>query len=227
MTPDQILSLSRAAARSLHEFCLLPALGMHPDRIARLVPPGLLDCSPAVRSSGVMAQLGIPHEVSLRLDNVSHKVALLPSDALQALGRHLLLLGATPMLRRLIVKHHIEQLASVISEDDWLFVFETPATGLPVLLTQVPYLVQAEALAEALGQGATPLLEWASYALPASIGLRLRLKLPIGPWSGPRPDSGLSQACLGLVQMHYASVSPGWDPQPWDRFWSDATDVRS
>lgn len=220
MTPEQILMLSRPAARSLYEFCVLPALGMHPERVARLIPPTLQACSPAARSTGVMAQLGIPHEVSLRLDDVAHRSALLPSEALQALGKHLLLRAATPMLRRLIVKREIEQLSAHLRDDDWQWVFAGAEPVLPQSLLRVQWVSQTTALVQALNQGATPLLEWASYALPAAIGLRMRLKLPIGPWSGPRPEDGLPQACHSLLQAQYPSSSPRWNPQPWETLWS-------
>jgi hypothetical protein len=220
MTPEKILTLSRPAARSVYEFCLLPALGMHPDRVARLIPLTLQASSPAARSAGVMAQLGIPQEVALRLDDVAHRAALLPSAALQALGRYLLLRAATPMLRRLIIKHELEQLSAHLQDEDWQVVFSGSVPLLPQALSNVQWLSQPEALAQAFDQGATPLLEWASYALPAAIGLRMRLKLPIGPWSGLRPEDGLPQACHSFLQAHYATHGPGWDPQPWETLWS-------
>lgn len=221
MNPAQSLQGSAAAARSVYEFTLLPALGMHPDRAAKLIPLALASCSPAARSAGVMAQLGIPHELSLNLDEVAHRAALLPAPSLQALGRHLLLLAAMPMLRRLIVRHELEQLSTLLSENDWAMVF-TPLEKPVVPIPEAPWVQEAPALADALRAGATPLIEWASYALPAAIGLRLRLKLPIAPWSTHRPADEQSRACLRLLESHYAASSPGWDPKPWDALWLDA-----
>jgi hypothetical protein len=226
MTPAQILSLSRPAARSIHEFCLLPAIGMHPDRVARLVPPALRSCSPATRSAAIMAQLGIPQDLSLRLDEIPHRAALLPCAALQALGRHLLLRAATPMLRRLIVKREIELLSPHLSEEDWGSVYGAPVPGPARPLAEVPWATQLDLLVQALEHGATPIVEWASYAMPASIGLRLRLKLPIGPWSGPRPEDGLVQACLSFLQAHYSASGPGWDSRPWEALWTSAREEK-
>ena len=210
--PRELLGLPRPTARLLMDFIARPALHLHPQRAATLLPPGWPAGGPRRAASRALMRQLDPHP-ALDLRQALHRAALLPPVALQALARRLALRDQAGRLRRIILRTERAALAAHIDAAEWRWLLA------PTTLPSAKPLAQP-ALAELphwLAHSGWHWLQAASRGLPDSVAQRLALKLPL-PLPAPVADSLSTEAARDAVAELYPQVAQDWDPQ-WESGW--------
>lgn len=241
--PQQVLDLPVDAARNVFEFAYHPAAYIHPERAQQHVPELLQNAglsTPHV-SEGLLALEAMSPWNGLDWSSMHHRPALLPFEGLQVLAWRLGLASMAPRLRRVIGRDEWLALSEFLSPADWQWVDEWPrpmaagpSTGSASrasisqhTLSQPLNWLPADALND-LPVSAWPALlqQWgwgvvdaACGSMPASIGERLRLKLPLLDETLKPPASTL--ALTALVAAYPGAVAQ-WN-QAWDAAWAPVT----
>ena len=175
--PASLHELSIGAARALYGFVYAPGREADPARLEALFGDSALDADDAFVNQAIRERLGLGDAAEFDPRDPVQRAALLPREALSSLAWRLGLGCGASRLRRLIRRDELAELGDEISEQDWRLVMgQHPSHG-----SDIAELVQAsvEALPETCRRIGWGLLAAACDALPADIGKRLRLKLPL------------------------------------------------
>ena len=210
--PHAWLGLPPEGARRVYTFLFDPSRYLHPERAARLVPPGLV----SDLGSALIGGLGLDPEPPLDLRKLSHRAALLPLPGLAKVGWFIALRAHAPRLKRVVRRVDLDAFGQSLDAQDWAFVMAQPAPPANAELT--PARPEETASWRALGWRA---LEAASRALEPGVGSRLALKLPL-PVMDDReinPD-----AALAAMEAVYPAAVEAWDAQ-WDSAWVADTEL--
>ncbi len=223
--PKQVLDLPVDAARQVFEFAYHPAAYIHPERAHQAVPALMQKAglSASHLSVGLLDLEAISPWNGLDWSSMHHRPALLPFEGLQVLAWRLGLASMALRLRLVIARTEWLALSEFLSPADWQWVDEWPqAMGIKHLSQPLNWL-PVDAL-DALPISAWPALlqQWgwgvveaASGSMPANIGERLRLKLPVRDDTLKLPASTL--ALTALVAAYPGAVAQ-WNTA-WDAAW--------
>ena len=237
--PQQVLNLPVDAARNVFEFAYHPAAYIHPERAQHGVPALLQNAGLSTQhvSEGLLSLEAMSPWNGLDWSSLHHRPALLPFEGLQVLAWRLGLASMAPRLRRVIGREEWQTLSEFLSPADWQWVdewprpmaagpsprsaslsstsqhtFSQPLNWLPAdALTDLP----VSTWPELLQQWGWDVVDAACGSMPAYIGQRLRLKLPLLDESLKPPASTL--ALTALVAAYPGAVAQ-WNPA-WDAAW--------
>lgn len=229
MTPTETLQdLPLDAARCIFEFAYLPAYYADPERLDSLKPAALagLELPVASVSRALAKTVSLPDLDGLDTAQTSHRVALLPHQALRELAWWLGLRCSSAALRKLVLRKDLQALQDHIHSAHWDWVF-SPINASPPLAMSMEATLQQRVVAEWPSQiwhsGWDALLRLC-LGLPRSIGQRLWLKLPahlpnVYALAAPAPDATELQVLTRHVTQTYSAWVQQWDPK-WDEQWS-------
>ena len=244
----QVMALPTDAARCVVEFAYHPARYIHPERVSQHVPDALIKAGLNSRnmSIGLLQMAGLSTWTGLDWSNVQHRLALLPLEGLQTVAWRLGLASVAPRLRRVIVGHEWRALSESLSADDWQWVDAWPR---PMMATGGTSASASTLNRQGIGQplnwlpmdalDVLSVSDWATHiqhwgwqvmdaacdAMPAEIGARLRLKLPVINGLSNDPAQLASKVktphptlALTALVAAYPSAVAQWNPS-WDAMW--------
>jgi hypothetical protein len=225
---DTLQDLPLDAARCIFEFAYLPAHYTDPERLDSLKPAALegLELPVASVSRALAKTVDLPDLDGLDTAQTSHRVALLPHQALRELAWWLGLGCSSAALRKLVLREDLQALQDHVHSADWDWVFSL-SNASPPLTMSMEATLQQRAVAEWPQQiwhsGWDALLRLC-LGLPRSIGQRLWLKLPahlpdVFAFATQAPDETELQVLTQHVTQTYTAWVRQWDPQ-WDEQWS-------
>lgn len=222
MIPPGFERLGRQATTIFLDFVATPAKTLHPDWRAALIPDWandlpLLQDSTAL-SQGLKESLGLDDDLShFVFDDPVFQAALLPSDDLQRLARHLGLALHAPRFMRVIKREQLDVLGSLLTQEDWQVIVgclqrEWPPTRfVDEDLTALTVRVEEDGLQAVIQQ---------FRQLPQNVGQRALLKLPRRDETAH--SENLAQATAAFPQV-YASLPVAATDQ-WHTLWRLSVD---
>jgi hypothetical protein len=216
--PNGFERLGKLARRFFLHFVHAPADTLHTDWRAELLPwwveGSRLDKHPAALSLGLLAALGVDHDMSrFRFDDPACQAALLPPDDLQALARQLGLALHAPGLMRVIGRIDVAALASQLSERDWQFIESLGPAGWPARPMPVG---PVDGAGERIRQDGLLALMGLLRRLPKNIAQRALVKLPRS--EAAISDRQLVQAAYLFPVVYRAFVASASDR--WHELWT-------
>ncbi len=213
--------LPERLGREVFHFIFHPSLYLHSERAQSALPPHLKPLAslpPGAKASAAWcAQLPAVGEGDLEFDRVEHRMALLPPEGLRSLALWAGALGVSADLKRVVLREERESLTPLLPDSVWAWIHaqDSPAPWPP---TPLPSL---SALTEQLQSCGWACLEMLCEQLPASLGQRLRLKLPLLPQGTELTAPAASQDALKWLSRAYAPAVQAWDPS-WEPQWQQA-----
>jgi len=204
------LALSPSAVRRIHAFVFEPATYLHPDRLPAYVPQALREQPASVVSRALLPTLGAAEE--LDLTQPAHRAALLPVDGLERLAVRVGVRAEAARVKRVVASDDVATLSTTLVPGDWTAAYrsdrvDAPGTPLPA----------ATALAQAIVDLGWSTLQSACDALPAGIGQRLLMKLPLCE----SPARMAPDVASAAVARAYAEAVNDWDAG-WDAAFATA-----
>lgn len=214
--PAPLHQLSIGAARALYGFVYAPGREADPARLEALFGDSALDADDAFVNQAIRERLGLGDAAEFDPRDPVQRAALLPREALSLLAWRLGLGCGASRLRRLIRRDELAELGDEISERDWRLVLELHPSqaGDIAALAQAP----VAALPETCRRVGWDLLAAACDTLPADIGKRLQLKLPLDAAPSEHPRTALQRERFAAA---CADAAGEWDPD-WEATWASS-----
>jgi hypothetical protein len=211
---DLLWRLPQRLTRALTEFIFHPSSYIHPDHQAVLYPPAWPAQVSAATSRALLQSLQLHSEPQVQLHQPLHRLALLPSDTLDALARWLGIAHQCHHLRRVVQRTDRLSLSELVSTAQWDWVYARAQTSQQ---RDASRRSADDIRHDVLTQGWN-LLGLASQTLPSGVAQRFQLKLPRLNFSDA---ANTPEGALRQVEDVYAQTMPLCDPT-WESQWQDA-----
>lgn len=227
MHPGQLWELPQRLSRAVHDFVFDPALYLHAQRAADLLPKDLELPRTGTGARVLMDRCGLSAHVDLEFDQPLHRMALLPANALAMVAHRTGWTFHAAELQRVVLKTEVEVLSSQLqlSAQDWEALDDPkPASGPDDQRLPRPPRLSLEALTRQIPSVGWQLIDAACQTLPDSVARRLRLKLPV--WSEQERTVHGPRDLSMMVSKAYVWAATQWDPQ-WEGLWAEALAVPS
>ena len=213
---SSVLNLPQKIGQAVYTFLFAPGQSVHAERLA--LPEGLSKADASARAVALARDGEIPQSLDTawhsQIDwrSLEHRTAVLPREALEVLAWYLGLAAYASALRQVVLREELLSLQSGgVAAEHLEFVYALPAseTTQPIVKPSVSRLTPEHASSDIWRAGWACLSSFAGQ-LPAALGARLMLKLPLQDAGDESPKLSF-ETFRHVRQLVVSSVVPEFD----------------